>query len=162
MQEILKKIRNKPRDNEELFYAIENYMKSTISFIDTSIDTYIYNDFIDDIYNSVYSALVMRKTTSLGVSRAIKTILKELDIESEISMFFSGSKGSRIVNYVVIVNDKNIIDPFNAIICDRNFIKKDSFYKDVQIIKLEKNFFDKSFDYFNEYEVEKNIKNNGL
>lgn len=157
--ELIKKYSSDPR---EISSALENYMKATISFVDTAVDTLVYEDQINDEYNSMYSALIEKKATSLGIARTVKYILDLLNIKANTYLLSRGNEGERILTYIVMAENCYIIDPVNSLIMDRTFCKKSAFYKDVQFIKLSDEFFKGKMDYFNEYSVEEKLKKNAF
>ncbi len=159
---IIELIKKYSRDPREISSALENYMKATISFVDTAVDTLVYEDQINDEYNSMYSALIEKKATSLGVARTVKYILDLLNIKANTYLLSRGNEGERILTYIVMAENCYIIDPVNSLIMDRTFCKKSAFYKDVQFIKLSDEFFKGKMDYFNEYSVEEKLKKNAF
>ena len=131
------------KDPETISILIEEYMNLTVSFIDDQEECSC-EESENTRYDTPYAALVMKRSSTLGVARAVRLMLKVLNIDSRIAVFHNYREC--YTNYLITIDvtDKEgtgedffLVDPYNSVLAYKNFVSKKTLYDRGDFLDIE-------------------------
>lgn len=134
------------KDTDEIAILIEDYINLTVSFIDYQEECSC-EESENTRYDTPYAALVMKRSSTLGVARAVRLMLKVLDIDSRIEAFHNYVEDYS--NYLVAIDATDedyedgegeafyTIDPYNSVLAYKNFVSKKTLYDRGDFLDME-------------------------